>query len=221
MKVLITGSAGGIGRACALLFLERGHEVIGFDIKRATIENPGYTHFEVDISRPSCLPDIDGIEILINNAGAQNSFDDIDVNLKGTIAVTEKYGIRKGIRSILMIASASATTGAEFPLYTASKGGIVSYMRNAAIRAAELGATCNSISPGGVATDLNDEVMNDPVLWKRIMDVTPLRKWASAQEIAEWVYFMTAVNRSCTGEDIIIDNGETRLNSCFVWPESR
>ena len=95
----------------------------------------------------------------------------------------------------------------------------MAYTRNVALRLAPYGATCNSISPGGVRTDLNAPVMDDPVLWKRIMDVTPLKKWAEPEEIAQWCYFLTVVNSSCTGEDILIDNGETHLNSSFVWPE--
>ena len=43
--------------------------------------------------------------------------------------------------------------------------------------------------------------------------------WADPQEIAKWCYFMTMINQSCTGQDIIIDNGETHLNSSFVWPD--
>ena len=68
-------------------------------------------------------------------------------------------------------------------------------------------------------TELNAPVMEDPKLWKQIMDVTPLKKWASAEEIAQWCYFLTVINKSCTGEDILIDNGETHLNATFVWPE--
>ena len=36
MKVLVTGTSAGIGRATAELFLERGHEVWGFDVQAAT-----------------------------------------------------------------------------------------------------------------------------------------------------------------------------------------
>ena len=219
MKVVITGASGGIGKAAALLFLENGHEVIGIDVRESGIEKGGYIHCIADISDKASLPEISDVEILINCAGVQDSADDIGVNLRGTIDVTEKYAFQKAIRSVLTVASASAHTGAEFPAYSASKGGLLAYTRNVAIRLAPYGATCNSISPGGVATDLNRPVMDDPALWKEIMDVTPLKKWAEPEEIAQWCYFLTVVNRSCTGEDILIDNGETHLNSTFVWPE--
>ena len=219
MKVVVTGASSGIGKATALLFLKNGHEVIGLDCKKAAIENKSYTHHIVDISDNASLPEISGVQILINSAGVQASENDIDVNLKGTINVTERYAFQKDIKSVLIIASASAHTGAEFPHYSASKGGLLSYSRNVAIRLAEYGATCNSISPGGVRTDLNKPVMDDPVLWQKIMDLTPLKKWAEPEEIAQWCYFLTVTNRSCTGEDILIDNGETHLNSTFIWPK--
>lgn len=219
MKVVITGSAGGIGKAVVLLFLENGHEVVGIDCRKASVQHACYTHHIADIADPKSLPEIADVQILINCAGVQDSADDIDVNLKGTIAVTEKYAFQKAIRSVLIVASASAHTGAEFPAYSASKGGLLAYTRNVAIRLAPYGATCNSISPGGVKTDLNRPVMDDPVLWNKIMDLTPLKKWAEPEEIAQWCHFLTVVNRSCTGEDILIDNGETHLNSTFVWPD--
>ena len=166
--------------------------------------------------RSKDLPEIDDVDVLVNNAGVQNSGYDIDVNLKGAINITEKYGVRKGIKSIVFIASASAETGSEFPEYAASKGGMVAYMKNVAMRVAEYGATANSVSPGGVLTELNDHIIKDPKLWAKVMDETPLKKWASAEEIATWVYFVAVTNKSMTAKDIIIDNGES-AKSNFIW----
>lgn len=225
MKVLISGTSNGIGRAIAELFLERGFEVAGVDVLEGTIEHKNYVHYIADVSDRNSLPEIsDAFDIVVSNAGVQTANDklcdrDVDVNLKGSIYFVEKYAFQPSIKSVLLIASASAHSGAEFPMYSASKGGLLSYMKNAALRLAKFGATCNSISPGGVTTQLNRPVMEDPKLWKSIMDVTPLKRWASPRDIAEWVYFLTVVNRNCTGQDILIDNGEKDLNSCFVWPE--
>ena len=215
MKVLITGTSKGIGRAIALKFLECGHDVTGIDVLSSTIDNRHYSHVQSDVFSGE-LPEIDGVEILINNAGVQDSGRDIDVNLKGSIRITEKYAFQSDIHSVLFIASASARTGAEFPEYAASKGGIVAYMKNVALRVAKYGATANSLSPGGVTTELNAHVMDDPVLWGKIMDETLLPKWAEAEEIAEWAYFLTVVNRSMTAQDVLVDNGED-AKANFIW----
>ena len=215
MNILITGTTQGIGRAIAEKFLREGHTVHGIDRQGAGITHENYIHYQCDIRDTEHLPDLEDIEILVNNAGTQNE-EDIDVNLKALIHVTERYGIQPAIRSILHIGSASAHTGAEFPLYCASKGGILAYTKNVAMRVAPFGATCNSLDPGGVLTPLNDCVMNDPDLWAQIMDETPLRRWATPEEMADWAYFLTVTNTFCTGQSILVDGGES-INYHFVW----
>ena len=215
MKILITGTAQGIGRATAALFLENGHTVVGIDRQPSSITHPRYTHHTCDIRDEAALPEVADVDILINNAGTQNE-DDIDINLKALISITERYGVREGIRAVLNIGSASGHTGAEFPAYSASKGGVIAYTKNVAQRIARFGATCNSLDPGGVYTPLNDPVVNDPVLWAEIMNETPLRRWATAEEMAEWAYFLTVTNGFCTGQNILVDGGES-INYHFVW----
>jgi NAD(P)-dependent dehydrogenase (short-subunit alcohol dehydrogenase family) len=217
MKILITGTSQGIGKAIAERFLAEGHSVVGIDRQEKSIENSEYTHFVCDVRDKENLPDINDVEILINNAGTQNE-DDIDINLKALIYVTERYGIQSKIRSILNIGSASGHTGAEFPEYCASKGGVLAYTKNVAMRVAPLGATCNSLDPGGVLTPLNECVINDAELWEKIMDETPLKKWATPEEIAEWAYFLTVTNTFCTGQNILVDGGES-INYNFIWKE--
>ncbi|MBQ7918640.1 MAG: SDR family oxidoreductase [Lachnospiraceae bacterium] len=217
MKILVTGTSQGIGKAIAERFLKEAYEVIGIDRQESSIHHQNYVHYQLDVRDYDNLPDIRDINILINNAGTQNE-DDIDINLKALIHITEKYGIQDKIRSILNIGSASAHTGAEFPEYCASKGGILAYTKNVAMRIANYGATCNSLDPGGVLTPLNECVINDPVLWAQIMDETPLKKWATTEEIAEWAYFLTITNTFCTGQNILVDGGES-INYHFVWKE--
>ena len=217
MKILITGTTQGIGKAIAEHFLQNGHTVLGIDRQAASITHACYTHYVCDVRDRDRLPQIRDVEILINNAGTQNE-DDIDINLKALIHITETYGVQERIRSVLNIGSASAHTGAEFPEYCASKGGILAYTKNVAMRIAPYGATCNSLDPGGVLTPLNACVMNDPALWAEIMEETPLKRWATPEEIAEWAYFLTVVNRFCTGQNILVDGGEA-INYHFVWKD--
>ena len=217
MNVLITGTSQGIGEAIARHFLEKGHHVFGIDRQKKSITHENYTHYVCDVRDREHLPALSDIHILINNAGTQNE-DDIDINLKALISMTEKYGVREGIRSVLNIGSASAHTGAEFPEYCASKGGVLAYTKNVAMRIAKYGATCNSLDPGGVLTPLNACVINDPELWGQIMEETPLKRWATPEEIAEWAYFLTVTNRFCTGQSILVDGGEA-INYHFVWKD--
>ena len=215
MKILITGTSQGIGMAIATRFLKENHEVIGIDRQDASIHHKQYEHYQCDVRDYDKLPNIQDINILINNAGTQNE-NDIDTNLKALIHITEKYGIQEKIHSILNIGSASAHTGAEFPEYCASKGGILAYTKNVAMRIAKYGATCNSLDPGGVLTPLNECVINDPILWEQIMKETPLKRWATPEEIGEWAYFLTITNTFCTGQNILVDGGES-INYNFIW----
>ena len=218
MKILITGSSKGIGLNAAMYFLRKGFEVYGIDLLPSSIENSHYHHYIADISHKDSLPEIKDLDYIFNNAGLQNCDDDISNNLKGTINVTEKYAFQSNIKSVLFNASASANTGDEFPEYVASKAGIIGYMKNVAIRLAKYGATANSLSLGGVTTESNKPVMVDKDCWQKIMDATPLQKWMSEDEVSEWVYFLLVTNKSASGIDVLVDNGEANLRSTFVWP---
>lgn len=217
MNVLITGTSSGIGKGCGEYFLRKGHHVYGFDKENPSIIHENYQHFCLDIRDKEAYPKLPCVNVLINNAGVQNA-QDIDVNLKGTISITEYYGIQPEIRSIVMIGSASGHTGSEFPEYAASKGGVLAYTKNVAMRVAPYQATCNSLDFGGVMTELNRPVMEDEKLWNEIMALTPLKRWMTVEEAAEWIYFMAVKNRFCTGQNILIDGLEAG-NCSFIWPE--
>ena len=217
MKVLISGSSRGIGKAVALHFLKNGHEVVGIDKLPSSIKDGSYSHIIGDVRDFDALPVVKDVEILFVNAGVQNE-DDIEVNLKGAINVTKKYAFQKAIKAVLFNASASALSGQEFAEYAASKAGLLGYMKNVAIELAKYKAVVNAICLGGVLTESNKPVIEDKASWDKIMSVTPLKKWMSEEEVAEWVYFLTVTNKSMSGQSLLIDNGEMNLNPTFVWP---
>ncbi len=215
MKVFVTGSSMGIGRAIAEKFLEEGHEVFGFDILPPSIEHPAYSHFIHDIREEAAFS-VPEPSVLINNAGTLEENDAVGVNLLGSIRFTERFKDSGELRSVLFIASASARNGAEFPYYAASKAGIVGFMKNLALSLAPRGVTVNSISPGGVITEANRHILESRELYARVLNETLLGKWAEPSEVADLAYYLTVINRSVTGEDILMDNGEM-LKSNFIW----
>ena len=215
MTVFVSGSASGIGLAIAERFLNAGAEVWGFDVAECPIDHPNYRHILHDV-RDGAFPALPEPEIVVSCAGTIEEADAIDVNLKGSIRFVESFLDSSVLRSVLFIASASARNGAEFPLYVASKAGLVGYMKNLALRLAKRGVTCNSISPGGVITPMNRHILESPALYAAVKAETLLGKWAEPEEIAELAWYLTVLNRSITGEDILIDNGEM-LKSIFIW----
>ena len=220
MNILITGTASGIGRAAAEKFLREGHRVFGIDRAEAAApaaEHPAYRHFRQDVRDPlPCLDGANAPHILISCAGSLEEEEAVAVHLEAVMRLTETYENSPVLRSVLYIASASARNGAEFPRYVAAKAGLVGYMKNRALTLAARGITVNSLSPGGVVTPANRHILDSEELYAAVKAETLLGKWAAPEEIAEFAYFMTVINRSATGEDLLIDNGEM-LKSNFIW----
>ena len=217
MRVLITGASGGIGAACVQRFLDEGHEVVGFDLLPAAIEHERYRHLIVDAREPNSFPGDLEPQVIVNVAGTQDSADDIAANLYGTINVTERYAFAGEGLAAKPAPAIKSVVNVGFPAYAASKGGVIAYTKNLANRLAPQ-AIANSVDPGGVITPLNRCVMEDEHLWNQIMELTPLKRWATAQEIAEWIYFVGVTNRFMTGQSLLIDGGEAGRTQ-FIWPE--
>lgn len=215
MNVFISGTSSGIGRAAAEKFLDEGAEVFGFDVAERAISHPLYRHIIHDI-RDGEIPALPDPEIVINCAGTIDESQALSVNLQGAVRFAGLFLGSPVLRSVLFIASASARNGAEFPMYVASKAGLIGWMKNLALTLSKRRITCNSISPGGVITPMNRHILEDDALYQAVKNETLLGKWAEPEEIADLAWYLTAVNKSITGEDILIDNGEM-LKSNFIW----
>ena len=216
MNVVIIGASENLGREIAIKFLSNGHKVIGIDNVTSAVQEDNYIQYICDTRYADDLPHINDVHIFVSVPKAHDS-DNIDLNLIGVINCIHKYVLNNAnIKSVVNLADAAATTGADFADYVASMGGLISYTRHVAKDIAKYGATCNTLSFGGVLCSKNWSVMHDMSKWENIMTQTPLNKWATPTEVADWVYFMSVINKSCTAQDIVVDNGEM-FNHNFVW----
>lgn len=207
-KVLITGTSSGIGRATALKFLSNGYEVYGIDILPKSIVADNYKHFKRDVSKPDMLPNIKDFRIIVNNAGTIKEDKAIAVNLEGYINIVEKY-VNENTKCLINVASISGHVGLDTMRYAASQGGRLALTKHLAITLGKKYKTrVVSISPGAVMSDLEPDLYENAELVKAVADENLLKKWIKPEEIAEWIYFVAVVDKSMTGQDILIDNGE-------------
>ena len=65
-------------------------------------------------------------------------------------------------------------------------------------------------------TAVNQHILDSEELYGAVKNETLRGKWAQPEEIAELAYYLTVINRSMTGEDLLVDNGEM-LKSNFIW----
>ena len=237
-KVLITGGGTGIGKAIAKTFYEKGYEVYILGRRKEKLEevcndtNNSINYFICDISNDNetkrIINKLNNIDTLINCAGIISSGEEkekydyfelnniIDTNLKGTISmclqIIDKWKENNIKGNIINIGSIVANNGSKyFPIYSASKAGIIAFSKSIASRYGELGIRCNVISPGVIKTPMS--YIETPDFDDYIQDIennTPLRRLGNTEDIAKVALFLDSENSLfITGQDIVVDGGYT------------
>ncbi len=207
--IIITGTSHGIGKAAAIKFVRHDHRVVGIDIEPATFSHPLYTHYQVDVRNISELPRISDAKVVINNAGTINEDIAMDVNYNGYMNIVNKYCYQPKLQCLINVASISGHIGLDTPNYAASQGARLAMTKHLAMDLGKrYGARVNSLSPGAVITNLEPELYADEKAMKEVANENILKKWIQPEEIADWLYFMAIKDKSMTGQDILIDNGE-------------
>ncbi len=233
MRVLVTGSTQGIGKAIAEAFVKRGDEVIvhcSSDIEKAKCicrEIGGYGAVVADLSKvdeiKSFYAKTGDVDCLILNASVQYkepwdqiSEENIDkqftVNVKSTLMLIQDYSSsmkEKGFGRIVTIGSVNQyRQHPELALYAATKCAVMSLVKNIAKQMAPFGVTVNNVAPGAIATPRNAEVYNDEEKRKQVEAVIPVGRFGTPDDCVGAV-LMLCSEAGCyiTGTDIIIDGG--------------
>jgi NAD(P)-dependent dehydrogenase (short-subunit alcohol dehydrogenase family) len=176
--VLITGVGGGIGRACARHFADKGWRVIGVDRSDCGDDFPSSGHFiKADISDPDSAEIIfqeakninPTLDVLVNNAAVQVAKPLVETTVEEWDAVMASnlrsvflfvklaHPLLKaaGGGAIVNVSSVHAIqTSANIAAYAASKGGLLALTRALAIEFAPDNIRVNAILPGAVDTPM-------------------------------------------------------------------
>jgi glucose 1-dehydrogenase len=224
--VLITGAAGGIGRACVDVFHERAWRVIATDRREAS-GFPGEVVFHhMDVSDPESIKILfheltswtDRLDAIVNNAAIQickpiiemqvAEWDDVMASNLRSIFLTCRYGypflkVAKG--AIVNVSSVHAiATSKDISAYAASKGGVVAFTRSLALEFAQDGIRVNAILPGAVDTHmlrsgLNRGHLSGGSIDKKLDDLaqkTVMGRIGEPEDIAKTIYFLADNDQS-------------------------
>jgi NAD(P)-dependent dehydrogenase (short-subunit alcohol dehydrogenase family) len=235
---VITGAGSGMARASAQVFVREGARVLGADVsgrEQETAEELGdaFVPFHADVSQEAdveamfaaALQSFGKVDAVLNVAGigsggplADATVDEfqriMSVNLLGVMLGT-KHGIRTmvptGGGAIINWSSTGGMNGSKTPvgIYCASKAGVISFTKQAAIEYARDGIRANAICPGLIVTELSggrEAIEKFPHLVKG----APMRRAGEPEEVAELACFLASDRAPfMTGAVIAIDGGLT------------
>ncbi|UWR24460.1 SDR family NAD(P)-dependent oxidoreductase [Sulfitobacter sp. S190] len=230
---VVTGAAGGMGRAIVAKLLEDGLHVVGLDVDSDGMaemaQQEGFAAIPTDLMDKSAIDaafaqiasEHGGVDALVNNAGTcfMSEFPDIpedeferQMRLNFTAAFhcaqasIKLMTGRAGVRKIVNISSNGAYNFDAFdpPHYRASKAALDTLTKDLARRYATEQIAVNSIAPAMTQTPLFG-VVSEEVLAKAIAQM-PHGRAMQPEEIAAWVSFLISPAGNVSSGNVIILN---------------
>lgn len=233
MKVLITGSTQGIGKALANAFVQKGYEVIvhcSKDIEKAERVREEIGAHQAVICDLSKMEEVDAlyaktgdVDCLILNASVQYRTPwyeikedemeaQLNVNFKSSLKLMQAYYPKmkeKGFGRIVTIGSVQQyRPHKDMAVYAATKCATVSLVENIAKQVAPFGITVNNVAPGVIVTPRNDTALADKEYREKVIAGIPVGYAGEPNDCAGAVLMLCGEQgRYITGTDIIIDGG--------------
>ena len=235
--VLVTGASSGIGKSTAIECSRLGARVVitGRSEKRLSetlehLEEGDHLAIQADLTNADDLvklvrqvPLLDG---LVNNAGItitvptpfinREKLDRVfETNTVAPMLLTQKILKAKKIGkggSIVFTCSISGTCvcGGGNVLYSASKGAIHGFMKNAALDLSVKGIRVNEVCPGIIDTHIMDESSISSDMLEIERGRYPMKRFGKPEEVAyAIIYFLSDASAFTTGSSLVVDGGFT------------
>jgi len=234
-RVMITAAAAGIGRSIARAFASEGAKVHICDVNEVALDafrgdNPDIAATHVNVASEGeieawfddALDDLNGLDVLINNAGIKGptaAIDDIDfADWRDCLAVClDSHFLcarraapvmkAQGSGVIINISSTAGLYGfGNRTPYAAAKWAVIGLTKSLAREVASRNITVNAIAPGFIITDMTGALSEE--VQKTIIGRIPLARVGEPLDVANAVAFLASAEASyITGQTLCVDGG--------------
>jgi NAD(P)-dependent dehydrogenase (short-subunit alcohol dehydrogenase family) len=222
VRALVTGAAGGIGRAVLAELEAQGAQVVGADLQGATLSFDQRDRDAAGAAVEEAAGRLGGLDVVVANAGVVDTLHradrfpplawakDLDTNLTGAFNVVQAAfeHLRVGeAPAIVFVSSASAELGLPGQAaYTASKAGLVGLARTLAAEWGPLGIRVNVVMPGMIGTP-KVRALPAPLL-ERMARSIPLGRIGEPEDVARTIAFLAGPSAAYVhGQVLRIDGG--------------